>query len=67
MPTPYLILGNGLQPQKATKQSTALGKATVMAVENPGIEIHLYQLHTSFRHGDEPSHEHQEQGTPPRR
>lgn len=55
MPTRFLILGNGLQPQKATKERTALGKAAAMAVENPGVEIHLYQLHTSLRQDPQPT------------
>ncbi len=67
MPARFLILGTGVKPQKATKASTAMAKAATMAVEHPGVEIHLYEFHTSFRHGAEPSHEHQEQGTPPRR
>jgi len=48
MPTPYLILGKGIKPQKATQWNAALAKAATMSVENPGVEIHLYQLHSSF-------------------
>jgi hypothetical protein len=67
MPTRFLILGNGLKPQKATKQPTAFSKATTMAMENPGVEIHLYQLHTSLRQDLEPGTQNQEPDTPGRR
>jgi hypothetical protein len=49
MPARFLIIGNGLKAQKATQKPTALAKAATLAVENPGVEIHLYELHTSVR------------------
>lgn len=55
MPARFLILGTGVKPQKATKPTTAMAKAATLAVEHPGVEIHLYEFHTSFRHDPEPS------------
>jgi hypothetical protein len=60
MPTRFLILGKDVKPQKATKPTTAMSKAATMAVENPGIEIHLYEFHTSFRHDPEPTQRHEQ-------
>lgn len=49
MPSRFLILGTGIKPQKATQKPTALAKAATLAVQHPGVEIHLYELHTSMR------------------
>lgn len=54
MPARFLILAEGLKPQKATQRPTALAKAATLAVENPGVEVHLYELHTSVRQDLEP-------------
>lgn len=67
MPARFLIIGTGVKPQKATKPTTAMAKAATLAVEHPGVEIHLYEFHTSFRHDPEPSTAHDEQETPGRR
>ena len=55
MPARFLILGNGLSPQKATQKATALAKAATLAVQHPGVEIHLYELHSSVRQDLEPA------------
>lgn len=62
MPARFLIIANGLKPQTATQKPTALAKAATLAVENPGVEIHLYELHTSVRQ-DKPATENREQRT----
>ncbi len=54
MPARFIIIANGLKPQKATQKPTALAKAAAIAVKNPGVEVHLYELHTSVRQDLEP-------------
>ena len=55
MPSRFLILGTNIKPQKATQKPTALAKAATLAVQHPGVEIHLYELHTSVRQDPEPA------------
>ena len=64
MPSRFLILANGIPPQKATQKPTALAKAATMAVENPGVEVHLYELHTSVRQDLEPAGQNHEPKSP---
>jgi len=49
MTSRYIILGKGVPPQTATQKAAALATAAAAAVENPGTEIHIYELHTSLR------------------
>jgi hypothetical protein len=51
MPTKFLILpsDSAIKAQRASNKKTALTKAASMALLNPHTEVHLYELHTSFK------------------
>ena len=51
MPTKFLIVpsDSAIKPQRASSRKTALTKAASLALLNPHTEVHLYELHTSFK------------------
>jgi hypothetical protein len=47
----YLIIPvkKGLKPDKAKDRPEALVKATTMSMTHPGVEVHVYELHSRFK------------------